>query len=172
VSALQRAFRAALFDRKAHNQVLFDASATADAVLLVAAVGVAGLVLAMIRTTSFSLGFLPALLESVIGGLAQWLFLSLATWLAATKIFGGGADPQTVMRLHGHTYLPLLLTGFGTVPAVIGVVWFLGALTVATSVALNLANREAGLSVLIGYAIILLVGLAFRMPFTAVQGFI
>jgi hypothetical protein len=170
VEILGRGFRAALFDRKAYNQILFERSATADAVLLVA--GVTGVVfLAFAVRSGFRVDFVTGLLEVMIGGLAQWLFLALAVWFAATRLFKGGGDPQTIMRVHGYAHLPLLLTALGGPLRIVGVIWFLAALVVATSVGSNLEIRLALPAVLVGYAILFLVGLVFRAPFLAVQGF-
>lgn len=169
MEAFRRAVGAAFFDRKSHTQILFDSSATADAVMVVGAVGIVISVAGWLLNPVLAFDLVPALLSALIAVLAQWLFQALATWLVGTKLFRGNGDPQTVMRLHGHAYLPLVLTAFGTIAAVIGALWFLAALVVATSVALGLNTREGGLSVLVGYAVVFLVALAFRAPFVVVS---
>jgi len=170
---IQRAFRAALFDRNAYNAVFFDGDATADAVMLVGGVhGVVYLVQAVTRA-GVSLRLVEGLLGAIISGLASWLFLAVAVWFAGTRLFGGSAQMQTVIRLHGFAVLPLLLGIFGASALVIaGVVWFLAALVVATSVALSLSFRDAVLSVLVGYAILFIVGLLFRLPFLVLGGLV
>ena len=109
---LQRAVRAALFDRKVHRDLFFDSDATADAVLLVAAISAITYLGAVVRVGlgAFSV---TGLFEVVIGGLVGWLILAGGTWLAATKLLQGGGQLQTMMRLHGHCELPLVLVVFG-----------------------------------------------------------
>lgn len=172
---LRRAVRAALFDRRALGEVLFDASATADAALLVAGVS---LVVAIISTLgSFSIFNLTAWLSAIIGGLAGWLFLAVATWFVGTRLFQGSGDMQTVMRLQGYCALPLLLGGIGgliggagAALAVIGLLWYLAAAVVATSEALSFSVRNATVSVLAGAAVVALVGAIFRFPFLLLGG--
>ncbi len=168
---IQRAARAALFDRNAFTAAFFDADATADAVMLVGGVsGVVYLVQALVFA-GLSFRLVEGLLAAIISGLASWLFLAVAVWFAGTRLFGGNAHMQTVMRLHGYAVLPLLLGMFPYRAVVIaGVIWYLAALAVATSVALSVSLRDGALSVLVGYAILFIVGLIFRLPFIALGG--
>ncbi len=168
---IQRAVRAALFDRRAYDAAFFDADATADAVMLVGGVhGVVYLVQSFVFA-GFSFRLVEGLLAAIISGLASWLFLAVAVWFAGTRLFRGAAQMQTVIRLHGFAVLPLLLGVFAAPVLVIaGVVWYLAALVIATSVALSLSLRDAALSVLVGYAILFLVGLVFRLPFLVLGG--
>lgn len=172
---LRRAVRAALFDRKAFGEVLFDASATADAALLVAGVSLTvGIVSGL---GDFSLFDVAAWLSAIIGGLAGWLFLAVATWFVGTRLFQGSGDMQTVMRLQGYCALPLLLGGIGGLIggagpalALVGLLWYLAATVVATSEALTFSIRNAVVSVLVGAAVVVLIGAIFRFPFLLLGG--
>jgi hypothetical protein len=168
---IRRAWRAALFDRKAHDEVLYDSSATADAALLVA--GVALVVSVVGSLGSLSLFNVTVWLSAIISGLAGWLFLAVATWFVGTRLFQGTGDMQTVMRLQGFCALPLLLGAAGTVHVLLplaGALWYLAATVVATAVALGVSTRNAALSVLAGAAVIALVGAIFRFPFLLLGG--
>lgn len=158
--------RAAIFDRKAHTELFFDSDATADAVLLVAAIQ-AVVYLGDVVRVGFSVLSLTQLLEVVIFGLIGWLILAGATWLAATKLFQGSGQLQTMMRLHGHCELPLLLTVAGPIGALVGLLWSVAAKIVATAEGASLDMIKALASVLLGLALVVLVRLIFRLPFMA-----
>lgn len=168
---LQRSFRASLLDRRAFGEWLFETGATGDAALLVIGVTLVQAIGSALRQ-GLGVGSVLGLVGTVIFGLAGWIFLALATWFAGTKMFQGSGDVQTVVRLHGLAYLPNLLAVLGTIPAAIGNLWFLVGASVATSVALSLKTREAVLSVLIGAAILLLIGLLLGVAFAGVSGIV
>jgi hypothetical protein len=168
---IKRAWRAALFDRKAHGEVLFDSSATADAALLVVVVALAVSVVGSLG--SISLFDVTVWLSAIISGLAGWLFLAVATWFVGTRLFQGSGDMQTVMRLQGFCALPLLLgaaAGIHVLLPLVGALWYVGATVVATAVALGVSTRNAALSVLAGAAVVALVGAVFRFPFLLLGG--
>jgi hypothetical protein len=163
---LQRAVRAALFDRKVHTELFFDSNATADAVLLVAAIS-AVTYLDVLLSVGFTAFSLAGLLETVIGGLVAWLILAAGTWVAAAKLLDGGGQIQTMMRLHGHAELPLLLVVLGPWGALVGYVWSLAAKVVATREAASLDLPKAVAAILIGVVLVVIVQLLFSLPFRA-----
>ncbi|MFP3914815.1 MAG: hypothetical protein ACLFWM_08060 [Actinomycetota bacterium] len=167
--ALRRALRASLFDRKAHTELFFDSDATADAVLLVAAVQAVVYVGQVVRI-GFGAFSLTGLLETVIFGLIGWLILAGATWLAATRLFEGSGQLQTMMRMHGHCELPVVLAVAGPIGAAAGLVWSVAAKIVATAEGASLDTIKALASVLLGFALVVLVRLLFRLPFMALGG--
>ena len=163
--ALRLAVRASILDRRAHSELFFDSDATADAVLLVAAISAVVYATRVVRFAGFGAVSLTGLLEAVIYGLISWLILAAATWFVATRLFSGSGHMQTMIRLHGHCELPLLLWIFGDVAGGIGLVWSLVAKVVATSEAASLDTPKSVGSVLIGFALIVVVRLIFRLPF-------
>ena len=165
---LQRAVRAALFDRKVHRDLFFDSDATADAVLLVAAISAVTYFGAVVRVGlgAFSV---TGLFEVVIGGLVGWLILAGGTWLAATKLLQGGGQLQTMMRLHGHCELPLALVVFGPYGAAAGLLWSAAAKVPATGEAGSLDTTKSVAAVLVGFALVVLLQLIFRLPFLALS---
>lgn len=163
---LQRSLRASLFNRRAHDEVRYEGDATADAALIVIAVTATSFLIRFFLTRGFDVSNLVlGLIQASISGLAQWLFLGLATWFVGTRLFGGQGDMQMVLRTHGLVYLPLLLAVFGTTAAVVAQVWVLAAAAVATSEALSFDTRKGAFSVLTGAAILFVIGLIFRAPF-------
>src|SRR5690606_35781011 len=98
-------------------------------------------------------------------GLFPGLILSAATCFVAPRLFGGSGQMQTTIRLHGHCELPLLLAIFGDVLGGIGLAWSLVAKIVATSEAASIDTAKSVASVLVGFALVLLIRLVFRLPF-------
>lgn len=166
--ALKRAVRSAIFDRKVNTELFFDSDATADAVLLVAAIGAVVYfgVLARIGFGAFSV---TGLLEAVIYAVVGWLILAVGTWVAATKLFDGSGQMQTMMRLHGHAELPMLLALFGGIIGTLGLAWTLAAKVPATGEAGSLDTMKSVAAVLVGFALVVIVRLLFRLPFMALS---
>lgn len=166
VKLFSRAVRAALFDRKAFTQAFFDDDAAADGAILVASVGVIGYVAALLWHGSFARFNLSSMIQGVLASVVSWLVLAMATWFVASRMFGARTRPQMMMGLHGLAVLPLLLEvpGGALLPA-IGLLWYLALLVVATREAASLTTRNAGISVLIGFAVAVLVRALFGAPF-------
>lgn len=166
VKIFSRAVRAALFDKKAFTETFFDDDAAPDGAILVASVGVIGYLAALLWRSGFAGFNLTGLIQGVLASVISWLILALATWFVASRMFGARSRPQTMMGLHGLAVLPLLLEipGGRLFPA-IGLIWYLAILVVATREAGDITPRDAGVSVLIGFAIAVLVRALFGAPF-------
>jgi hypothetical protein len=161
VKALRRAVRVALFNRSATAESTWDEAATADAVLIVASVAAVTALVRLLRVGAFDL---LLLVETAIYAVARWIIVALAVWFAATRLFHSTSSTQTMMQAAGFASLPLVLE---VVPygAIVGVVWYLAALLVATMEAMDLDLKAAAASVLIGAAVVALIQLLFRIPF-------
>lgn len=159
-----RAVRAAIFDAKAFKEAYFDDEATADSAIIVALVGVATYVLGLaFGPFSFSIG---SLIQLVLAGVVSWLILAMASWFAASRLFGARCSPQMVMALQGLASLPLVLGAFpGELVQAVGLAWYLALLVIATKEATSLETRNAAVSVLIGFAVAALVRMLFQAPF-------
>lgn len=162
-----RAVRAAAFDRKAFTEAFFDDEAAADGALVVASVGAItylGLWLRGIAVLS-----VQGLLQSLVAAVISWLILAFATWFVATRLFGGGGRPQTMMAMHGLAALPLVLElfeGFASgLIAAAGLIWYLAVVVVATREASDVNTRNAAVSVLIGFAIAAIFRALIGVPF-------
>lgn len=164
---LTRAGRAAILDKRAFTEAFFDDDAMADGALLVSLVGVLtyfGLLLWIGQLGAFSFF---EMLRIVIGEVASWLILGFATWFAATRLFGATNRPQTLLAMHGLAVLPLILSVFGGVFAIAALIWYLVVLVVATREGTDLDIRNAGVSVLIGFAASVVIRALLGVPFIA-----
>jgi len=161
-----RAVRAARFDKKAFTEAYFNDDAAADGAIIVASVGTIsylGILLWHVGLDAFNLG---RLLQTVLAGVMSWLILAIATWFVATRLFGARGRPQTMMGLQGLAVLPLLLEmARNQVVAGIGLIWYLALLVMATREAGDLSPRNAGVAVLVGFALAVLVRALFSVPF-------
>ncbi len=178
----QRALRAAMFDRRIFDEVVWERSATADAVVLVAIVS------AVVSVASaFRAGLAVAIsvtLQSVITDVAGWLFLAVATWWAGSRLFRPAGDhrrdfdhAQAVMRVQGMAYLPVVLAatpaivnGSGVIAGVVGTVWYLAAAAFGTAVALDIKPFQGGVAVVLGAAGLFLLQMLVRAPFALFSG--
>lgn len=160
-----RAGRATLLDRRAFTEAFFDSNATADAAILVASVAAVSYVISLVVAGVIGAFSLTGLLQTVIAGAVAWLILGFATWFAATRLFRATGRPQTVLALHGLAVLPLLLEFVTTIGAAVGLIWYLVILVVATREATSLSNRDAAVSVLIGFAIATIFRALLGVPF-------
>ena len=152
MESLQKALRLTFFDQRTARQVMFEQSATADAVMIVAAVHAIVLAAISIRFGVFDL---LGLVEGVIVGIAGWLFLSFAIWLMATKLLKGTGDAQTMIRTAGFASLPLVLGAASL--SWLGVLWHVALLVVVAKVVFGMKWVEAGAAVALGAALIYLV---------------
>ncbi len=162
-----RAFRAALFDKKAFTEAFFDDDAAADGAIVVASVG------AVIYLGSWLLGLVGLSVQGLLGALVtavvSWLILAFATWFVASRLFNGGGKPQTMLAMHGLSALPLTLDlfggTFGGLVAGLGLVWYLAVVVIATREASDVSTRNAAVSVLIGFAVAALFRALIGVPF-------
>lgn len=162
-----RAGRAALLDRKPFTEAFFDSDATADGAIMVSTVAAVAYFIRLLIYGSLSSFSLTGLLRVVIAAVVSWLILGFATWLAATKLFSGSGRPQTMLALQGLAVLPLILESFGSIASTIGLVWYLVVLVVGTREAVELKNRDAAVSVLIGFAAAVVIRALLSAPFAA-----
>lgn len=164
-----RAGRAAILDRKAFTEAFFDDDAMADAAIVVALVGgttYLGFVLRGVFARFDLTDFLAVVLYSVV----SWLILGFATWFATTRIFQATGRPQTLLALQGLAVLPLLAEIFGSPISWIGLIWYLVILVVATKEGTDLPYKQAGVSVLIGFAVTFVIRLLLGVPFALLGG--
>jgi hypothetical protein len=165
-----RAWRAATLNRKAYTEAFFDNDAAADGAIVVATVGAVGYLGALARIGAFDRFRLTDLIQVLIASVASWLILALATWLTATRLFGGSGRPQTMIAMHGLSALPLVLELGGSWIAGLGLLWYLVVLVVATQEASDLDLRKSAVSVLIGFAAAVLVRALISVPFVVFSG--
>jgi hypothetical protein len=160
-----RAGRAALLDRKPFTEAFFDGDSAADAAILVSTVAGVTYVGRLLVDGAIGAFSFPTLLQVVIAGVVSWLILGFATWFTATRLFGASGRPQTMIALQGLAALPLLLELTGRIGATVGLIWYLVVLVVGTREAAEMTTRDAGVSVLIGFAIAAIFRTLLGVPF-------
>ena len=157
MESLQKSIRLSFFDQRTARQVMFEHSATADAVMIVGGVYAVVIILSFLTAGAFDLF---GLLEGIIRGIAGWLFLSFAIWVMGTKVIKGSGDPQTLIRTAGFASLPLVLGALDFVwreLGLVGLLWHVGLLVMVAKVVLGLRWIEAGAAVGLGAALIYLI---------------
>lgn len=157
MESLQKAIRLTFFDQRTARQVMFEHSATADAVMIVGGVYLATFLIGSIGSGRFDV---LQILQDVILGIARWLFLSFAIWVMGTKLIKGNGDPQTLIRTAGFASLPLLLGALNFIwgqLGLVGFVWYLALLVLVAKVVLGVRWVDAGAAVALGVALIFLI---------------
>jgi hypothetical protein len=167
IKMFSRAGRASLLDRKPFTEAFFDGDAPADAAILVSLVAAAVYVGTLARVGALGAFSISDLFRVVIAGVVSWLVLGFATWFVANRLFDASSRPQTMIGIQGLAVLPLLLEIFGSAIGGLGLVWYLAILVVATREATDLKLRDAGVSVLIGFAVAALFRALLSVPFAA-----
>lgn len=162
---LTKAGRAAIFDKKVYVEAFFDDDAMADGAIVVALVGAVSYLGVLVWFGALGSFDLIGLVRALIFSVVSWLILGFATWFAATRLFGSSSRYQTLIALHGLAVLPLLLEIFGTPISWLGLIWYVAALVFATKEATDLDYKNAGLSVLIGFAVAAFVRLLMGASF-------
>ena len=105
----RNAGRALRLDRDLYSSLIYDGSATADAVLIVLVIG------AIPPLLGAALGRIPLValpsvaFAQVIGYIVGWLVAAGLVYLLSTKVFGGFGTWQSGLALTGYAYVPLLL---------------------------------------------------------------
>jgi hypothetical protein len=163
-----RAIGATILRGESYRAAYFDGDAPADGAILVSLVAAVSYVGGLIYLGLFGAFDFRALLQVVIAAVASWLILAFATWGTSTWLFNASARPQIMIGVHGITVLPLLLDIFqNQVLGAVGLVWYLGLLTVATREVTSLDWKKSGVSVLIGLAAAVLIRAILNVPFAA-----
>lgn len=150
----RRAVGAALLRRNFLLDISLDQRATADAALLVSGVSGAVYLWDVMSGRGFALRVFVSVL---INSLMVWIVMAGLTSLVGKLLSQSETRMPTVMRLQGFCYLPLLLAVIQPV-ALLGRIWFLVALVVATAEALETVYWRAAVAVAASFVGLLLVG--------------
>jgi hypothetical protein len=134
-----------------------DQSATGQAliVVLIAAVlsGLGSGIFSIFGGTPFIRNFLGGIFGALIG----WLVWSVVSWFVGTRLFGGTATVDEMLRVIGFSNAPLML---GIIPCIgqfIGWIWSLVAGFIAIRQGLDLDNTKALLTALTGFVVLIIV---------------
>ncbi|MCS6845575.1 MAG: YIP1 family protein [Caldilineales bacterium] len=164
---LNRAIRAARLDVTLFQEVEHDKSLTGEARMVVIIValllGVGGFLGGLLsgQITAALIGLAVGVVLGIIGYYI-WAYL---TWFIGTRLFGGTAEPDELLRTLGYAYAPQALGVLGFIPCVGALIAFLASIwslvvgVVAVREALNFDTGKAIITVVIGWAVIFVASL-------------
>jgi hypothetical protein len=159
-----------------------DQSATTQAALLVLLVGLVAGISGAIGAVAFNqtapgimeslegafgegmdLGFVPQMspvggfINGLVGAILSWLVWSALTYFIGTKLFSGTADMGEMMRVIGFAQAPRLLSIFGFIPCLGGLlslagwIWSLAASFVGIREGLDLDSGKTLVTILLAF---------------------
>lgn len=130
-----------------------DTSATSQAAIIVAIVallsGAGSGIAASIQDSGFFVPFITSLIWTLVG----WVLWSLVSWLVGTKLFGGKASVDEMLRVIGFAYAPQILGIIPCIGGIVGAIWSLIAGFIAVRQGLDLDNTKALFTILIGFLV-------------------
>jgi hypothetical protein len=136
------------------EEIEHDSSATTQAFLVVLIVALLSAIGSGIGATMTQDGsFIPGSLGTLLWAFIGWLLWSFVSWLVGTKLFGGKATIDEMLRVIGFAQAPLLL---GIIPCIgwlIGGIWALIAGFIAIRQGLDLDNMKALLTIIVGFIV-------------------
>ncbi len=103
--------------------------------------------------------------STVISVFAGWVIWSFLTFFIGTKFFGGEADMGEMLRVIGFAYAPQMLGIIPCFGSLVGAIWSLAAAFVGIRQGLDLSNGKTFLTIIVGFVVYLLIGLAIGMLF-------
>ncbi len=166
----ERMRRAALLDPALYNEVEQDWDATTEALQVVVIVAVASGIGTVLGSPGNGPGVVR-LASEVLTSLLNWVIWSYVTYYIGTRLFGGTATPGELLRTLGYALSPGVLNVLGFVPCVgflirLGVlIWVLIAGIVAVREALDFDTSRAVATVVVGWAVMVLVFLVQLVVF-------
>jgi hypothetical protein len=164
---INRMIRAAMLDIAFYEEAEADTSLTQEAlmvVILVSIVGGIGSFLGGIIGGDIGAAII-GLIVAVVLGVINYYIWAYITYFVGTNLFEGTADPGELLRTLGYASSPRVLGILGFIPcvgwliALIGGIWALVAGVVAVRQALDFDTTKAVITVIIGWAIILIITL-------------
>lgn len=172
-----------------------DPSATTQAAIIVAVVGVLSAIGAAIGATAANsalsslqsqlgsefqipldiptLSPLAAGLNALVGAFVAWLLWSFLTYFIGTRLFDGEADLNEMLRVVGYGQVPRLLSVFAFIPCIgailgfVGWVWALVATFIGIRQGLDIDNGKTFLTVAISFVVVILVNFLILGPLFA-----
>jgi hypothetical protein len=164
---IDRIVRAIRLDWTVFREIAEDQNAMKEAAIIVAIVTFFSAVGTGIASGSF-VGFLVSWLIAVVIGWVGW---AVITYFVGTALFKGQADIPEMMRVLGYATAPNLLGFFQFIPCIgwifpiVGWILALIAGVLAIREAMEFDTGTAIVTVLIGWAIIFVIGLVPRLVF-------
>jgi hypothetical protein len=158
---------AALLDVPVYEEVEADTTATGQAAAVVLIASVAG---AIGRAGWGPSGIIMGLLMTLIG----WVIWAAVTYFIGTRLFGGTATVQELLRTLGFAHAPGVLFVLGFMPFLgplitfVVMVWMLVCGVIAIRQALDFDTGKAILTALIGWLVLLIPTIILGRMFSVV----
>lgn len=177
-SLFDRMIRAARLDASLYEEVEADDTATTQALMVVILSSICsgiGTAIGKAVTGHGIVGIGAGLFGGLFSALIAWFIWSLITYFIGTKVFGGTASFDELLRTLGFSDSPGVLLILSFIPILGGVIsfvvwiWGLAAMVIAVRQALDFSTGKAVLTCIVGWivAIIILViiGIVLAIPF-------
>ena len=177
-SLFDRMMRAAKLDASLYEEVEADETATTQALIVVllssicSGIGSAiGGALSGQGLGGIGLGLIGGLFSALIA----WLIWSFITYLIGTKVFGGTASFNELLRTLGFSNSPGVLLILSFIPILGGLlsfgvwIWGLAAMVTAVRQALDFTTGKAVLTCIVGWIVaivfLVIIGMVLALPF-------
>jgi hypothetical protein len=163
---LSRAIRAARLDVTLFQEVENDTSLNQEALMVVIITSVLAGIGALIGGifTGFGTAII-AVIFAVFWGIVGYYIWAYLTWFIGTRLFKGTAEPGELLRTLGYATAPRALGVLSFIPCVgaiisfVAGIWSLVAGVIAVREALNFDTGNAIITVVIGWAVVFVIGL-------------
>jgi hypothetical protein len=139
-------------DAKTFEEIEHNTSLTVTAGIIVVIISLITGLGTGISNAIFHRSFLGGFFSTLIGSIIGWFIWSAVTWFVGTRLFGGQADINEMLRVIGFAYLPMALFIIPCIGPIIGAIWTLVAGFVAIRQGLDLDNTKTFFTVIIGAA--------------------
>lgn len=143
-------------DHTVYDEIAADVDSTIEAAVIVAITALLS-ALGVLFVSNFG-GFLGTLIRQIVVG---WILWSAIVWFVGSKLFAGNGDFWNVLRVLGYVTAPLVL---GIIPLVGGLVGGILSLVLAFFAireTMDLTTEKTVLTIIIGWAINLVIGFIF-----------
>ena len=165
---VNRVIKVAMLNVPTYEEIENDQSLNQQALIVVIAVsilaGIGAVLSALFSPVTVGAAIVGAV-WAVIWGVLGYYVWSYLTWWIGTSLFQGQADQGEVLRTLGFAQGPRALSVFSFIPCVgailslVGGIWALVCGFIAVRESLDLDNGKALITIIIGWIIIMVVGI-------------
>lgn len=142
-------------DKRVFQEIEHDESATSQAAMVVGLVALLSAIGGLISVLIGGGGdFLGGVLFPFVWAFIGWIVWSAVTFFVGTKLFGGEATLQEMLRVIGFAYAPQFLAVIPCFGALIGAIWSLIASFFAIREGLDLDTGKTLATVVIGWLLV------------------
>jgi hypothetical protein len=114
-----------------------------------------------------------ALLNAIIGAFLAWIIWSALTYFIGTRLFGGKATMNEMLRVIGFAQAPRILGVLGFIPclgailSLVGWLWSLVASFIGIRQGLDLDNGKTAITVILSFLVAIIINLFILGPIFA-----